>query len=63
MPPEPDGAKAEMYFDHALEIARAAGKVVGTARGDEHGAAVARSGQTAALIAPYIALVKAVLVR
>ena len=43
--PEPDAAKAEAYFDRALEVARAAaGKVLGTARGDEHGAALARSG-------------------
>ena len=40
--PKPDKAKAEEYFDRALAVARqAAGKVVGTARGDEHGAAVA----------------------
>ena len=44
--PEPDAAKAEAYFERALAVARAAtGKVLGAARGDEHGAAVARSGQ------------------
>ena len=44
--PEPDAAKAEAYFEHALAVARAAaGKILGTARGDEHGAALARSGQ------------------
>ena len=48
MSPEPDAAKAEAYFERALAVARdAAGKVLGTARGDEHGAAVARSGQAA----------------
>jgi hypothetical protein len=43
--PEPDAAKAEAYFERALAVARATGKVMGTARGDEHGAALARSGQ------------------
>ena len=44
--PEPDAAKAEAYFERALAVARAAaGKVLGAARGDEHGAALARSGQ------------------
>ena len=57
MSPEPDAAKAEAYFERALAVARAAaGKVLGTARGDEHGAAVARSGEAAArpddLLAP-----------
>ena len=44
--PEPDAAKAEAYFERALAVARAAAsKVLGTARRDEHGAALARSGQ------------------
>ena len=43
---EPDAAKAEAYFERALAVARgAAGKILGIARRDEHGAAVARSGQ------------------
>ena len=43
--PEPDVAKAERYFERALVgRARSTGKVLGIARGDEHGAAVARSG-------------------
>ena len=47
--PEPDAAKAEAYFERALAVARAAAsKVLGTARRDEHGAALARSGQAAA---------------
>jgi class 3 adenylate cyclase/predicted ATPase len=41
--PEPDAAKAEAAC--AFGRAGATGKVLGTARGDEHGAAVARSGQ------------------
>ena len=46
MSPEPDGTKAEAYFERALLVARAAAsKVLGTPRGDEHGAALARSGQ------------------
>ena len=44
MAPNPDAAKAEEYFERALVVARAAGKVLGTAGDDEHGAAVARSG-------------------
>ena len=48
MSPEPDAAKAEAYFERALAVARAtAGKILGTARRDEHGAALARSGQAA----------------
>ena len=44
--PEPDTAKAEAYFERALAVARsAAGKVLGTPRRNEHGAALARSGQ------------------
>ena len=44
--PNADAAKAEAYFERALAVARAAaGKILGTARGDEHGAALARSGQ------------------
>jgi hypothetical protein len=43
--PEPDIAKAEACFERAPGCASAAGKVMGTARGDEHGAALARSGQ------------------
>ena len=43
---ERETAKAEQYFERALFIARAtAGKVLGTPGGDEHGAALARSGQ------------------
>ena len=43
---EPDAAKAEAYFERALAVARAAaGKVLGTPRSDEHGAALARPGQ------------------
>ena len=41
MPPETDAAKAEAYFERALAVARAAGKVLGTTRSYEHGAAVA----------------------
>ena len=44
--PEPDAAKAEAYFERALAVARAAaGKILGTTRSNEHGAALARSGQ------------------
>ena len=42
---EPDAAKAEAYFDPALAVARSAGKVLGASRRNEHGAALARSGQ------------------
>ena len=46
MSPEPDAAKAEAYFERALAVARkTAGKVLGVARSDEHGTALARSGQ------------------
>ena len=46
MSPEPDAAKAEALFRaRARGRARAAGQVLGTARGDEPGAALARSGQ------------------
>ena len=44
--PEPDAAKAEAYFERALAVARAAaGQILGTTRRNEHGAALARSGQ------------------
>ena len=44
--PEPDAAKARSVFRaRARGRASAASKVLGTARGDEHGAALARSGQ------------------
>ena len=40
--PEPDAAKAQAYFERALGVARAAaGKILGTPRRDEHGAALA----------------------
>ena len=43
--PQPDAAKAEEYFERALGVARRqGGKILGTARRDEHGAALARSG-------------------
>ena len=45
MSPEPDAAKAEAYLERALGgagCAKAAGKVLGTARSNEHGAALAR---------------------
>ena len=42
--PEPDAARAEEYFERGLAIG-AAGEVLGIARRDEHGTAVARSGQ------------------
>ena len=46
MAPQPDAAKAEAHFEHALAIAREAeGEVLGAARRDELGAFVARSGQ------------------
>ena len=42
----PDPEKAEAYFDRALAVARQQqAKVLGTPRGNEHGAALARSGQ------------------
>ncbi len=37
--PRRNTAKAQAYFERALAVARAAGKVLGTARGHEHGAA------------------------
>ena len=44
--PQPDAGKAQAYFERALAVARqAASKVLGTARSNEHGAALARSGQ------------------
>src|SRR5580704_10503586 len=44
MSPEPDAAKAEAHLERALTVARkAAGKVLGTARSNERGAALARS--------------------
>ena len=46
--PEPDMPKAEADFYRALTVARTAGEVLGTARGDEHGAALAFSGEAAA---------------
>ena len=43
---EPDAAKAEAYFERALAVARQQQReILGTARRDEHGAALARSGQ------------------
>ena len=43
--PERDDTKAETYFEgRARGCAPTAGKVLGTARGDEHGATLARSG-------------------
>ena len=43
--PEPDPAKAETYFERALDSrARPTSKVLGTPRLNEHGAALARSG-------------------
>jgi tetratricopeptide (TPR) repeat protein len=44
-PPEADVTKAQVYFERALRGACAAGKIMGTARRDEHGATLARSGQ------------------
>jgi tetratricopeptide (TPR) repeat protein len=46
--PEPDMAKAEACFKRAGGFACATSKILGAARGDEHGAALARSGQTTA---------------
>ena len=40
MAPEPDAAKAEAHFERALALARAAGKILGVACGDEYGAAL-----------------------
>ena len=46
MLPEPEAAKARSVFRvRARGRAQAAGKVLGTSRGNEHGAALARSGQ------------------
>ena len=43
--PEPNAAKAQAYFERALaDRASATSKILGIACGDEHGAAVARSG-------------------
>ena len=43
--PERDTAKAQSYFDRALAVARAAAsKILGTPRGHEPGASLARSG-------------------
>jgi predicted ATPase len=43
--PEPDAAKAETYFERALTVARyPTSEVMGATGGDEHGAAMARSG-------------------
>jgi tetratricopeptide (TPR) repeat protein len=42
--PDPDAAKAEACFGRALAIARAAGEILGTACGDEHGSAVVQTG-------------------
>ena len=40
--PERDAAKAQAYFERALHsCVEAAGKVLGTARGNEHGTALA----------------------
>ncbi len=47
--PQPDRGKAEAYFEsRARDCTHATGKVLGTTRRDEHGAAVARPGQAAA---------------
>ena len=43
--PEPDVAKAQDYFERACCRAETACKIMGTARCNEHGAALARSGQ------------------
>ena len=43
--PERDAAKVEAYFLRALAVARSSRQNPGTARGNEHDAAVARSGQ------------------
>jgi hypothetical protein len=43
--PTPDAAKAQSYFERAIVVARAANEIIGTARGDEHDAALARSRQ------------------
>ena len=45
MSSEPDRAKAEAYFERALAVARLQQAKSWELRGDEHGAAVARSGQ------------------
>ena len=61
MTPEPDAAKTEAYFERALAVARAQNakscpgarscrtwqirQCLGTARGNQHGAALARSGK------------------
>ena len=57
MSPERDAARAEAYFERSLASrTSAASQVLGTARRDEHGAAVARSGkaqkQARELLAP-----------
>jgi hypothetical protein len=43
--PEPAEAKVQAYFRRACGYLRSASKVPGTARGDQHGAALPRSGQ------------------
>ena len=43
--PEPAEAKAQAYFRHACGCPRSASKVLGAAHGDQHGAALPRSGQ------------------
>jgi hypothetical protein len=44
--PEPDAEKPKSYFKRALAVARQQqAKILGTARCDEYGAALARSGQ------------------
>jgi hypothetical protein len=43
--PEPAEAKAQAYFRRACGCLRSGGKVPGSARGDQHGAALPRSGQ------------------
>ena len=46
MSPAPDATKAQAYFERALAVARQQhNKILGTPRRDEHGAALARSGQ------------------
>jgi predicted ATPase len=43
--PEPDAAKAETHFEHALTVASATSEILGTTRRNEHGTPLARSGQ------------------
>jgi len=48
MSSEPDAARAEAHFERALAVARQQQAKSGTARRDEHGAALARPGQATA---------------